>query len=137
MKTNPKTLVVDDSKAISNVMVLILNELGIDDITTAADGLKALELFKNSFLEGAPYGLIFLDLMMPVMDGQSTLKIMRAVEKHGGVAAKDGSVIIITTSRNSPNDMIDAIQGECTDYIVKPADIHTLRTILARYGVIN
>jgi two-component system chemotaxis response regulator CheY len=119
------------------MMEHILKDLGVNDISTAPDGLKALELFKNAFLGGEPYSFVFLDLMMPVMDGQSTLKIMRIIEKQGGITGDDAAVIIMTTSCDSPNDMMDAIQSECTDYIVKPVSTSTLRSTLAKYTHIN
>jgi len=136
MKLNPKTLIVEDSEAISSMMKFMLNDLGINDISIAPDGLKALELFKNAFLGGAPHSLVFLDLMMPVMDGQSTLKIMRAVEKQSGKTGKDAAVIIMTTSCDSPKDMMDAIHSECTDYLVKPVSIGSLRSTLSKYNFI-
>lgn len=137
MKQNSKTLIVEDSKAVSNIMEHLLNEFGINDITIAPDGMKAVELFKNAFLAGTPYSLILLDLMMPVLDGQSTLKIMRVVEKQRGITGDNTAVIIMTTSCDSPKDMMDAISSECTDYIVKPVSSDSLRSILSKYKFIN
>jgi two-component system, chemotaxis family, chemotaxis protein CheY len=136
MKQNPKTLIVEDSEAISSMMEFMLNDLGINDISIAPDGMRALELFKNAFLGGAPYSLVFLDLMMPVMDGQSTLKIMRAVEKQGGISGEEAAVIIMSSSCDSPKDMMDAIYGECTDYIVKPISAVSLHSTLSKHKLI-
>ncbi|HQB39320.1 MAG TPA: response regulator [Deltaproteobacteria bacterium] len=133
MNTAPKTLVVDDSAAIVKSMVEKLNSLGITDITVAPDGMKALELFKNAILGQDPYRLVFLDLVMPVMDGHAVLKIMRTVENQIAFSCQEKIAIIITTSRNSPDDMIEAIHGECNDYIIKPVDTATLQRIIAKH----
>ena len=133
MKPDPKTLIVEDSKAISNVMTNILSDLGIKEIVTAENGLKGIELFKNALLEKAPFNLVFLDVEMPVMNGHTALKIMRTLEKGPGSDQEQKAIIIMATSLDSPDNMIEAIEGECNDYIVKPATINMIREKLSEY----
>jgi len=137
MRTIPKTLVVDDSSAVSNMVVQMLKQLGIHDTTQAGNGLNAIKSFKNASLAGTPFELVLLDLMMPAMDGQTTLKILRSFEKHSHVAAENAAVIIIMTSCDSPVDMVDAIQSDCSDYLVKPVSEPMLRSVLSKYIVIS
>ena len=107
--------------------------MGIHDTTQADNGLDAIKAFKDASQAGTPYGLVLLDLMMPAMDGQTTLKILRSFEKHSHVDVENAAVIIIMTTCNSPVDMLDAIQSECTDYLVKPVSEPMLRSILSKY----
>jgi hypothetical protein len=44
----------------------------------------------------------------------------------------------MTTSLSSPADMITAIiEGDCTDYVVKPVSEGILRAMLTKYGLIE
>jgi two-component system, chemotaxis family, chemotaxis protein CheY len=133
MKPDPKTLIVEDSKAISNVMTNILADLGIKEIVTAENGLKGTEIFKNALLNNVPFELVFLDVEMPVMNGHTALKIMRTLEKGPGADQQQKAIIIMATSLDSPDSMIESIEGECNDYIVKPATINMIREKIAEY----
>lgn len=137
MKRERKTLVVDDDVFIGSKMELMLNLLGISDVTRAVNGLQATELFERALREATPYTLVFLDIIMPEMDGQTALKRIRALEKEAGLSKDDRSVIIMTTSLGSPNDMMEALfEGDCNDYLVKPVDEGALQGMLSRYGLL-
>ena len=133
-----KTLIVDDSTSVLSMMEGILNEYGIKDITQAEDGLQAMEHFERALLSGAPFSLIFLDIVMPVLDGQETLARMRAIEKKAGITGDDRAIIIMATSLHSTEDMIRAlIDGDCTDYLVKPFEAEDVHTMLVKYAFLK
>ena len=137
MKRTQKTLIVEDSNFQAEVLESMLHDIGIEHVTRAANGVQALEQFKSALKGGTPYALVFLDIVMPEMDGQEALKRIRALEKDAEVAAGNMSVIIMTTILNSPNDMLESlIGGDCTDYIVKPLDEENLRCMLSKYDFI-
>ena len=130
-----KTLIVDDSNVALQMTGYMLNRQGIADITEADDGLKALDHFARALLSGNPYGLIFLDIIMPVLDGQETLKRMRAMEMAAGVSEEKKAVIIMATSLHSTEDMIEAlIEGDCSDYLVKPFAAEDIRGMLKKHN---
>lgn len=138
MKRHAKTLIVDDSSIFLEMMGYMLNECGITEITKAENGLNALEFFQEALLAGTPYTLVFLDIMMPVMDGQETLKLMRSMEKDEGVAAGTGATIIMATSLHSTKDLVTAlIEGSCSDYLVKPIAFKDLRRMLVEYDYVE
>ncbi len=131
-------LIVDDSDLQADIIASILDDLGITKITKAVNGRDGLERFKEALQSGAAYSLVFLDIVMPEMDGQEALKRMRTLEKEAGVDGNDKTTIIMTTSLSSPADMITAIiEGDCTDYVVKPVSEGILRAMLTKYGVIG
>ena len=134
MRRETKTLIVDDSLSFLRVMEKMLLYLGIPDVTKADNGRRALELFECALLRGAPYSLVFLDIVMPGIDGQETLERMRAMEKEAGITGGEKSVIIMATSLHSPGDMMNAMfAGDCTDYLVKPFNIEDLGALLNKY----
>jgi two-component system, chemotaxis family, chemotaxis protein CheY len=132
-----KTLIVDDSKAILAMMDGMLKSHGINDVTKAVNGLRGVEQFEAALLMGSPFSLVFLDIVMPVMDGQEALKRMRAMEADAGVMSDERAIIIMATSLHSTNDMINAlIEGDCSDYLIKPFDAEDLRGMLIKYGFV-
>jgi len=137
MKRGLKTLVVDDDDMIVETVEVMLNIQGINDVTKAGNGLLGLTCFEEALKAGTPFSLVFLDIVMPEMDGQAALKRMRSLEMEAGISGDDRSVIIMTTSLGSPEDMIEAlIGGDCTDYMVKPLDGGNLHGMLAKYGFV-
>lgn len=136
MQPAHKVLIVEDSELQADMLNYILDNLGLKNITRAINGVHALELFENALLDGARYSLVFLDIVMPEMDGQEALMRMRAMEKKAGVSEENKTTIIMTTSLSSPEDMITALlEGDCTDYIVKPVSEDLLRLMLVKYGI--
>ena len=137
MKQAQKTLIVEDSDLQAEYLEEILNDLGIRNVTKAADGIIGLECFKRALQEKSIYSLVFIDIVMPGMDGQELLKHVRAMEKDAGMAGIDRSIIIMTTALNTPNDMMEAIiVGDCDDYIVKPVDQDILGAKLRKYKLL-
>lgn len=137
MKRAQKTLVVDDDNFIAETLVITLDLLGMKDVSKALNGAQALEQFERALQAGTPYSLVLLDILMPGIDGQEVLKRMRALEKQAGIPREAWSVIIMATALNSPKDMMDALlEGDCTDYIVKPIDEDNLRGMLIKYEFI-
>ena len=133
-----KVLIAEDSILQAETLELMLNDLGITDISKAINGLSAMEYFEQALISEAPYTLVFLEIIMPEMDGQETLRRMRAMEKIKGVSEARKSLIIMTTALSSPTDMMDALlEGDSNDYIVKPVEEEHLQAMLAKYKFIN
>ena len=138
MPHDQKVLIVDDSDLQADIMASILEDVGIANVTKAINGLDALEQFKEALQSGTPSSRVFLDLVMPEMDGQEALKRMRTMEKDAGVGGNAKTTIIMTTSLSSPADMITALlDGDCTDYVVKPVSEAILRAMLTKYGLVE
>lgn len=136
MQPTHKVLIVEDSELQADMLNYNLDNLGLENITRATNGVHALELFENALLDGSRYSLVFLDIVMPEMDGQEALMRMRTMEKKAGVSEENKTTIIMTTSLSSPEDMITALlEGDCTDYIVKPVTEDLLRLMLVKYGI--
>lgn len=137
MAHTSKILVVDDSEFQADFMESTLEDLGIRNVTKAINGLEALKQFKSALEAGEPYALVFLDIVMPEMDGQEALKHMRTMEKEAGINGSDKTTIIMTTALSSPDDMLTALlEGDCTDYVVKPVAESILKAMLVKYDLI-
>jgi two-component system, chemotaxis family, chemotaxis protein CheY len=132
-----KTMIVDDEEVSADLLEIMLKRMGIREIVTATTAPQAIELFESGLNNGAPFALVFLDILMPGMDGQEALKRLRATEKEAGIAAANRAVIIMTTALTTTDAMIEALfDGDCNDYLVKPIGPAYLGEMLAKKGFI-
>lgn len=127
-----KSLVVEDDFSSRKIMQVILSEYGECDVTV--NGLEAVEAVKHSLCAKTPYDVIFLDIMMPEMDGQSALKEIRALEKAEGIRGRDEVKIVMLSALDDPKSVFEAYnKGGATGYMAKPIDkqliLHKLRDL--------
>lgn len=109
-----KILVVEDEKAIADILVFNLQREGYDTLVAydGADGLHAA-------LEQAP-DLVLLDVMLPSMDGFEVLRHIRE---------KQDTPIIMLTAREEETDKVLGLELGADDYITKP---FSMRELMAR-----
>jgi DNA-binding response OmpR family regulator len=105
-----RVLLVDDSATILMMEKMILLR-GPYEVTTARDGMEALEKAKAEHPD-----LILLDVVMPRMDGFETCRRLREQEE-----TKDIPVIFVTT-RGESKGVDDAIRSGASDHVTKPLD---------------
>ncbi len=115
-----KTLIVEDDYITSQVMQEIMQTYGECDI--AENGKIAIELFQNALEHGEKYDLIFLDIMMPEMDGQDVLALIRQIEEQFELKGLDGVKIIMSTALDDYSNLSKAFGNQCEGYIVKPIE---------------
>lgn len=109
IKEKYTVMIVDD--ALSNIS--LFSELLKDDynIRIALNGEKAIRL-----IEAEQPDIILLDVMMPVMDGYETCRILKADEK-----LKDIPIIFLTAKSEVEDENIGLSLG-AVDYITKPVN---------------
>jgi two-component system chemotaxis response regulator CheY len=129
-----KSLVVEDDLTSRLLLNVILAPYG--ECHEASNGREALEAFKAAKQEGRQYDLICLDIMMPEMDGQETLKQIREMEEADGILAGKGVKIIMTTALDDPKNVMSAHYQVCNAYLVKPIDKAKLLELLMSFGLI-
>jgi DNA-binding response OmpR family regulator len=108
MASRRAVLIVEDEKAISDLVAFHLEHSGFEPIV-AADGARALALTK----ERLP-ALVILDLMLPDMDGLEILQNLRAQERSARLP------VILLTARAEEADRILGLEIGADDYVVKP-----------------
>ena len=79
---------------------------------------------------------ILCDLMMPEMSGIEAGKAIRRTEKERGVPLANQAKVIMLTSRNTPQDVMDAMMSaQSGAYLVKPLEPARLKETLSRLGL--
>jgi two-component system chemotaxis response regulator CheY len=128
-----KILVVEDDFGSRRMMQKLLASYG--DVDVVVDGEEAVQAFRVAWDEYKPYDLIFMDIMMPKMDGHEALKRIRELERELGVKPAEESKIVMTSVLEDPRNVIEAYyQGGATSYLVKPIDRERLREEIAKLG---
>ncbi|MEY4328062.1 MAG: hypothetical protein RIR71_732 [Actinomycetota bacterium] len=109
-----KILVVDDDDALREMVGLVLNAAGYETVF-AADGLSAVEVFKNENPD-----LVLLDIMLPGQSGIEVCKQLRVLS---------GTPIVMLTAKGDTEDVVLGLEAGADDYVVKP---HNGAELLAR-----
>lgn len=131
-----KTLIVEDDFLARSLLSTLLAEYGVCHV--AVNGEEALTAVARAFGKKAPYDLICLDIMMPVMDGQEALQEIRKIENKNGIMGLDATkVIMITAVDDSKNIMKAFRQGQCEAYLTKPLDREKLLKHLDDLGLVE
>ena len=110
----PLILVVDDHPFNRQLLVEELTYRGFA-VETAASGQEALER-----LPVTRFDLILLDIMMPGVDGETVLRVIRENWSPAELP------VIMTTARVERSDIVRALDLGANDYVTKPIDLPVL-----------
>ncbi|MBN1604113.1 MAG: response regulator [Chitinispirillaceae bacterium] len=127
-----RILIVDDDVTSGLVMQKMLVRYG--ETTITSDGRQALDVFKEHIKGKKPFDLMFLDIMLPEMDGQEVLKNIRDFELENAITGSDGIKIIMTTALDDNKNIISAFRSQCEGYIVKPVSLTKIKNQMNTLG---
>lgn len=118
-----RVLVVEDNELNREIAVDLLEEAGFL-ADTAGDGAEAVEKVKNS--RPGYYALVLMDLRMPVMDGHSAARAIRALENP-----ELANVPIVALSANTfDEDRKQSAECGMNAHLAKPLDIDRLLELI-------
>ena len=119
-----KVLVVDDNIINLRVADGILSSYGLN-VDTATCGSEAINLCKKN-----TYSILFLDQMMPEMDGIETMTEIRKLDNY-----KDTSTykIVVLTADAIKGARDNLIKSGFDEYLGKPINIKQLERVLINY----
>ncbi len=114
----PKVLVVEDGEANREIVCAMLAYYNIEPVL-ANDGYDALRL-----IQAQAFDLIFMDCMMPGIDGFETVRRIRRFESHSlrGHAA----TIVALTANASDTDLLLCMDAGMNDFLAKPLSLQAL-----------
>lgn len=118
-----KVLVIDDNNINRRIFVSLMKNTGIQ-VVEAASGKEGIELVTKEM-----YDIIFLDHMMPGMDGIETLRVFKELEEN-----LNTSTPVIAVTANAVDGAKEYYLGEGFDgYIAKPIDSVVLDNLIKQY----
>lgn len=111
-----RILIVEDEKALSRVLVKIF-EKNYYSVDAVYNGQEALD-----YIATCNYDIVLMDVMMPVMDGITALKKIRA----------DGNQIpvLLLTAKSEVDDKVMGLDSGANYYITKPFDTKELLAVV-------
>ena len=121
---DPRTcLIVDDSRIIRKVSRRIVEGLGYE-VDEAADGAEAL-----ASCSAALPDVVLLDWNMPVMDGLTFLRRLRALPNG------DRPKVLFCSIESDPDRIAEALAAGADEYVMKPFDGEVLASKFEEAGV--
>jgi len=125
--TAPKVqvLVVEDNMVHQQLVMRFLEKKGFQ-VDLASNGFEAVELFKRN-----TFSIIFMDCLMPEMDGYETTQIIREIEKSN--PDKTRTPIVALTAHAIDGEAERCFQVGMDEFITKPYKLAQLEMVLERY----
>ncbi|MCI0706977.1 MAG: response regulator [Ignavibacteriae bacterium] len=100
-------LVVDDSPHMRILISRLLKNRGFEKVESAENGLRGLEKFKTLDPE-----VVFLDGIMPEMDGLTVLREIKKIDPE--------TIVVITTSLSDREKVLEFKTAGANHYLLKP-----------------
>ncbi len=122
MNRGKKILIIDDDARNIFALTAVLRAKGFASVSAAYanDGIEKLR-------EDGDIGIVFMDMMMPDMDGYTAISQIRG---DAGLAAIP---VIAVTAQAMAGDREKCLEAGANDYISKPIDQDAMLAILHSY----
>lgn len=128
-------LIVEDDELSRELLAAQLDGQVVCDM--AEDGNEGVSRFAEALAAGNPYDVIFMDIMMPGLDGHGAAKAIRKLEEKQGTPVERGVNIIILSSLSTPHDVIQAyVSAQSAAHLVKPVTPEKLFKVLRKLALI-
>lgn len=142
---HPYVLLVDDNAINLQLLVMFMKKQNLP-YATASNGLVALETYQDAFSPSQvdstaskhsakpspPFTHVLMDISMPIMDGLTSTRKIRAFEAEKGIAPP--STIIALTGLASAEAQEDALNAGINEFLVKPVKFGELKGLLNAGG---
>jgi len=119
-----RILLVEDNVINQKVAQAMIEKIGYE-IDIAVNGEEAVEA-----LQQKQYGLVLMDLQMPVMDG---FEATRRIRKFGGLALNARVPVVAMTANATREDRELCLRAGMDDYLSKPVERQVLLDMLQRW----
>ena len=129
-----RMLIVEDDFVSRKLLYKYLEPYG--EVDVAVDGEEALKAFELAIQEKTPYDIVWLDIMMPRLDGRQALKRIREIEQQLGIAGLARVKTIMTTALSDAANVVGSFFKEgCDGYITKPYTRERIAAELNKLGM--
>lgn len=121
-----RLLLAEDNALNAEIAQVLLRDEGAE-VTTVSNGQEAVELFQKE--PKGTFDLIFMDIMMPIMDGLTATKIIRAMERPDAKTIP----ILAMTANAFAEDRETCLAAGMDDHLTKPLNIDAIKRTVCRY----
>lgn len=115
-------LVVDDDEQIRSFVRLILMKLGFSRVDTSSSSENVIQRLRHK-----KYGLIFLDINLPGVDGLSLLRLIQG--KHPQIN------VIMCSGNSTASNVKEAVATGAVSFLAKPVLAGNIMKVFDKMGV--
>ena len=132
--TLQKALVVEDIPYNQEINKKLLQKCDVKDIIIASNGKEAVDIYLKMGPEY--FGLILMDIDMPVMDGKTAVKIIRREEKTRGWPHSNIIFLTAFAEARTQQELLNP-QGEyrANAFYSKPASLETIKRLIRKLTI--
>ncbi|MDO9632393.1 MAG: response regulator [Humidesulfovibrio sp.] len=126
-----RILIVEDDELNRKFLCSVLKPHG--QCSTAGNGKEAVQAYCRAVEESAPFDLIFMDIMMPVMNGLDALERIREFELFNAHSIPRPALAVMATAASDSQDVVRAYCCcSAFAYLVKPIQVLDVEDVMAR-----
>ena len=118
-------LLADDNVVNQKVARRLFEQMGYH-VDVAADGYEALQAIRQQV-----YGIVFMDVQMPEMDGLEATRQIRQFEQS---QQRTPCIIIAMTASAMMGDRERCLEAGMNDYLAKPVRLEAVQSAIERWG---
>ncbi|MBE9126513.1 MULTISPECIES: PAS domain S-box protein [unclassified Coleofasciculus] len=122
-----RILIVEDNTTHRQLLLDLLQPLGFE-VQTAQNGQQGVVVWEN----WKPH-LIWMDMRMPVMDGQEATQLIRAKEERNSQGNFPATVIIAITASAFKEEIEGFLAAGCNDVVIKPVQQDVILAKIAQH----
>lgn len=130
-----KTLVIEDEIVCRLCLERMLEKHSI--VSVAESGDRGLQMFRDALENNVRFDLIFLDIMLPGMNGLDVLRKVRQAEGCQEIHAADRVKVVMTTGLEDSGNILDAFRKHCDAYLIKPLKADEINETLIELGLVD
>jgi len=119
---NPQILIVDDNEINIKLLERVILNNTVCSVISAANGEEAIAKVKAKM----PF-LIFMDMMMPVMDGYTATENIKAIDELKHIP------VVAVTAVNTKEGIKKVFDAGCDDILQKPIGISMVVQLIEKY----
>ncbi len=127
-----KILIVDDEMVNRNLLEILIQPYGKTDV--AANGKEAYDAIISAHKQKDPFDVVFLDIMMPEMDGHEVLKNVREWEEENLEHGYSDMKIVMVSALGMKEHILASFKEGCEFYIIKPVSRERIDEVMADMG---
>lgn len=116
-----RVLLVEDNEVNAHVCMKMLRRAGLDHVTLARNGQEAVDHFMTD-----PFDIILMDMQMPVMDGLTATKQIRAAQE------RPQPHIVGVTGNAMTSDKEACFEAGMNDFLTKPFTLSRFKTMVEK-----
>ncbi len=124
-------LIIDDDIESCQLLEKRLEKYGIS--TFAANGESAYGLFLEAHQKAKPFDVIFLDIVMPKIDGHKVLVNIREWEKSNLEPEMATKIVMVSAMKDTKNIFASVKEG-CDNYMTKPIRKQGVIDVMQKLG---